>query len=327
VKALVLAGGYGTRLRPLTHTRPKHMLPIANRPHIEHVFDLLLRYGVTEAVLLASYLSEAFDEVLESAGRRGLSVAATLEKEPLGTAGAVKNAQDLVGDGAFLVFNGDILTNTDLLEVTALHRRREAEATIVLAPVDDPSAFGVVPTNDDGRVQGFIEKPPPDEAPTNLINAGIYIFEPSVLGRIPAGTVWSAEHQLFPQLVDDGGRFFAVRTDSYWMDIGTPAKYLRANLDALDGTYRTEGAAPLQPGAVLAAPDATVETGAWVRSSCLGEGVRVAAPAVVSESVLLPGVEIAGGARVMNCVLGEGARVKPEARLQGRTIADGETAQ
>ena len=189
MKALLLAGGFGTRLRPLTFTRPKHLLPIANKPHVEHVFDLLIRHGIDEMVLLTSYLADAFSEVIASARDRGLHVEVTHEPEPLDTAGAIKNAETLIGGQTFFVFNGDVLTDVDLTRVLDFHRSREARATIVLTPVPDPSAYGVVPTDERGRVLGFIEKPPPGEAPTNLINAGIYVFEPSVLERIPAGEV------------------------------------------------------------------------------------------------------------------------------------------
>lgn len=234
MKALILAGGFGTRLRPLTYTRPKHLLPIANVPHIEHVFDLLQRHGVDDVVLLTSYLAEAFETSIEHATQRGLSVAVAREEEPLGTAGALKNAQELVGDGTFLAFNGDVLTDVDLDAIVAWHGERGAEATIVLTPVDDPSAYGVVPTEPDGRVLGFIEKPPPGEAPTNLINAGVYVCEPRLLDRIPDGRAFSAEHELFPAVVENG-TMYARGADAYWMDIGTPEKYLQANLDALAG--------------------------------------------------------------------------------------------
>ena len=189
MKALILAGGFGTRLRPLTLTRPKHLLPIANRPHIEHVFDLLLKHDIDQAVLMTSYLAEAFADTMAGAAQRGMSLEITNEVEPLGTAGALKNAEHLVGDEPFLAFNGDVLTNVDLGAVLDFHRAREAEASIVLTPVEDPSAYGVVPTKEDGTVLGFIEKPPRGRAPTNLINAGIYVFEPSILDRIPPDRV------------------------------------------------------------------------------------------------------------------------------------------
>lgn len=326
MKALILAGGLGTRLRPLTYARPKHLLPIANVPHIEHVFDLLLAHGVHEVVLLTSYLARAFDDVVATAEARGLAVEVTHEQEPLGTAGAVKNAAPLVADDTFLVFNGDILTDCDLGRVVEAHETNRAEATIWLQPVDDPSAFGVVPTGDDGRVLGFIEKPPPGTAPTNLINAGVYVFEPSVLERIPRGEVWSAERQLFPELVGDGARLFAVTSHAYWMDIGTPAKYLSANLDALGGRFRTPAVACPGDDVVLGAPGSTIEEGARVSSVCLGEGATIAAGAVVESSVLLPGAHVGREAVVRNSILGDGVRIVRGARIEGETLANDEVA-
>jgi mannose-1-phosphate guanylyltransferase len=321
MKALILAGGFGTRLRPLTNTRPKHLLPIANRPHIEHVFDLLQRYGVDEIVLLTSYLAEAFDTTVERAKDRGLIVHVTHEEEPLGTAGAIKNAEAFASGGTFFVFNGDVLMDVDLDAVLAFHRARDAEATIVLTPVEDPSIYGVVPTDDTGRVLGFIEKPPREEAPTNLINAGIYILEPSILARIPAGEVWSAEHQLFPGLVQEGASLFALATGGYWMDIGTPQKYVQANLDALSGKYPDEGRAELVDGSLIGA-GVGIGDGARLKSVCVGAGVTIAAGAVVEESVLLPGAIVEADAVIRRCVLGEASTVGNGATLTGVALED-----
>ncbi|HEX2294704.1 MAG TPA: NDP-sugar synthase [Actinomycetota bacterium] len=318
MKALLLAGGFGTRLRPLTLTRPKPMLPVLNRPHIAHVFDLLQRHGVTSAVLLTSYLAETFEDVVEEAARGGLELEVNQEHEPLGTAGALKHAEELVRDETFLVFNGDVLTDADVGGLVDFHREREAEATILLTPVDDPSIYGVVPTSADGRVAEFVEKPPPGTAPTNLINAGVYVLEPSVLDRIPAGEPWSIERATFPELVADGARLFAQPSDAYWIDIGTPDKYLQANLDALAGRVTLRGTA--DAGARVAA-------GAEVSSSCLGHGVTVDAGARVAESVLLPGVTVGEGAEVRRSVLGEGVKLAPGAAVEGRTLGDHDLAE
>ena len=315
MKALLLAGGFGTRLRPLTLTRPKHLLPIANRPHIEHVFDLLMAHGVDEIVLTTSYLAEAFEDTKRSVAGRGLGLQVTHEEVALGTAGALKNAEAEVGNGTFMVFNGDVLTDVDLDLVLEFHRSNDAEATILLTPVEDPSAFGVVPTDDNGRVLGFIEKPPREEAPTNQINAGVYVLEPSVLDRIPAGKEWSVERSLFPELVADGGRVFALSTDAYWMDVGTPDKYLQANMDAISGRFT-----PRQGSAVSS--DAVVAEGAEVTSSCIGAGVRIEAGAVVERSVLLPGVVVGDSVSVVGSILGEGVQVAAGAEVSGATVGD-----
>lgn len=324
MKALILAGGLGSRLRPLTYTRPKHLLPIVNRPHIEHVFDLLERHGVTDVVLLTSYLAEAFAGAANEAAARGLKVEVTHEPEPLGTAGAIKNAQALLSEETFLVFNGDILTDVDLTSLVEWHKAKAATATILLTPVEDPSVFGVVPTDDEGRVTAFIEKPPPGQAPSNEINAGIYVLEPAVLDYIPAGEVWSAERALFPALVEDEAGVFARSTDAYWMDIGTPEKYLAANLDALAGRYRC--AAVPEPGAeaVVGKEESRVARDAEVSLSCLGRGSTIGEGAIVTRSVLLPGAIVGAGATVDRSILGEGTKVEPGVEVSGRTFADGE---
>ena len=325
MKALILAGGFGTRLRPLTYTRPKHLLPIANRPHIERVFDLLLANGIRDVVLLTSYLSEAFAEVIQDAESAGMSVSTTFEEEPLGTAGAFKNAQEFVGDEPFVAFNGDILTDMNLTEVMEWHRSKNALATIVLHAVDDPSAFGVVPTHDDGRVLGFIEKPPAGTAPTNLINAGVYVFEPQVLDRIPEGEAWSAERQLFPQLVEENAGLYALGTDAYWMDIGTPDKLLQANLDALAGRYKAD--IEVDSNGVLAASSARIAESARVTNSCLDEGVIIETGAIVEESVLLPGAVVGENARVSRSTLGAGVRVAANARVADSAVGDDESIE
>lgn len=319
----MIAGGFGTRLRPLTYTRPKHLLPIVNRPHLHHVFDLLQRHDVNEVVLLASYLAETFDESVAVARARGMTVEVTHEEEPLGTAGAMRNAADLVGDGTFLAFNGDILTDADLGSLIRWHRERRAEATIVLTPVEDPSAFGVVPTTPAGRVEGFIEKPPPGEAPTDLVNAGIYIFEASVLDRIPPGEPYSAERELFPKLVTDGARLFATPTDGYWMDIGTPQKYLRANLDALSGAFPTDAVTDPGPARSAIAPEAEVSADASVVSSSIGEGTVIDEGVSVERSIIFPGTTVGSGARIVDSIVGAGVVVGAGAFIGQRTLADG----
>ncbi|MGH2757002.1 MAG: sugar phosphate nucleotidyltransferase [Actinomycetota bacterium] len=322
-KALILAGGLGTRLRPLTYSRPKHLLPIANRPHVWHVLDLLQRHGIGEVVLLTSYLTEAFASTRAEAEARGMTVRLTHEPEPLGTAGALKNAQSLVGDDTFLAFNGDVLTDCDLGGLLRFHRSKNAVGTILLTPVEDPSIYGVVTTDGSGEVTGFVEKPPHDEAPTDLINAGVYVFEPEVLERIPEGVVVSSERELFPDLVATRAGLHAMATDAYWMDIGTPEKYLAANLDALAGRFKTTAAAAVDDRGVLVADDAEVATTAEVSSSCLGSKSRLSENCLVRDSVLLPGVVVEEGARVVGTILGEDVRVAAGAALAGETIADG----
>jgi len=322
-KALILAGGLGTRLRPLTFTRPKPLLPIANRPHLEHVLDLLRRHGIDEVVLLTSYLAEAFHEVRAQAERRGMHVGVTHEPDPLGTGGALKNAEELLGDETFLAFNGDVITDVDLGALLRFHAEHGAEASMMLTPVEDPSNYGVVTTDDEGRVTDFVEKPPPDQAPTNLINAGVYVIEPRMIERIPAGRPVSSEHEIFPLLVS-AGSLFATAPRAYWNEIGDPAKYLRANLDALSGLFPLAATEEMTETRVLAADGVVVADDAQVSSCCLGRDVRIGDRAVVQDSVLLPGVQVDRDAVVERCVLGEGVVVGPNSALVGETLGDGE---
>lgn len=323
MKALLLAGGLGTRLRPLTYTRPKHLLPIVNRPHIDHVLDLLARYGIDEVVLTTSYLAHAFDETVATARERGIVVEVTNEEEPLGTAGAIRHAASLIGDETFLALNGDVLTDVNLGRLIDLHRDRGARTTLLLAPVDDPAAFGVVPTDESGLVTGFIEKPPPGQAPTNMINAGVYVMEPEILKRVPEGEVWSAERRLFPELVD-AKEMYAFHLEGYWTDIGTAGQYLQANLDALAGAYRSAAVDKLTDMGSLLGPDVSIGDDASIRNSSVGGGCRIGHGSRVQGSVLLPGAVVGDGASLSGCILGAGANVDGATELVGVTVADGE---
>lgn len=276
-------------------------------------------------MLLTSYLAETFEASVDHGRDRGMRVEVTHEETPLGTAGAIKNAEAFIGDETFFAFNGDVLTDMDLGAMLDFHRVNEAETTIVLTPVEDPSAYGVVPTDEMGRVIGFIEKPPRDEAPTNLINAGVYIMEPSVLDRIPAGVEHSAERALFPGLVEEGARIFATGTDAYWMDIGTPRKYLQANLDALSGRFRCDAVSSPGAGCTVIDPSATVDGTAAVADGCVGANVTVGAEVRIERSVLLPGVDVGRGAHIVDSVLGEDCVVGAGVRLDGETLGDGST--
>src|SRR5687768_17194397 len=316
MKAIVLAGGEGTRLRPLTWTTPKPLLPIVNRPFLEHQLSWLAGHGVTEVVLSLGYRSDAF------AGRSfsALPLQVAVEPEPLGTAGAIRFAAEAGGvTSRFLVCNGDVLTDLDVSALVRFHEEREAEATIALTRVDDPSAFGVVPTDDEGRVLRFVEKPPPGEAPTDWINAGTYVLEPSVLADIPAGRAVSIERETFPGILARNGKLYALPSSAYWLDIGTPAKYLEANADRLE---RPAGAAV--EGSVLGA-GAVVEAGAKVLRSVLFDGARVGAGAEVADSVLGSGATVEARAAVSGVsIVGPGAVVAPGERLAGaRVEADG----
>jgi mannose-1-phosphate guanylyltransferase len=327
VRAVVLVGGEGTRLRPLTFTTPKQMLPIVEQPMIERVLGHLAAHGVDDAVLSLGYRPDAFINAYPDGTIAGVRTTYAVEPAPLDTAGAIRFAAAHAGiDEEFVVANGDVLTDCDLGSLVEFHRERGAEATIYLTPVEDPSVFGVVPTDETGRVEAFIEKPPRDEAPTNLINGGIYVLEPSVLERIaPEGRV-SIERETFPAMVAEQ-TLFALALDGYWIDAGTPDAYLRAHRDLLAG--RRPG--PPAPGAVL---DPSIGSGVWrigtpaeiegaaVRS-LLGAGASVGPGATVEDSVVGAGAVIEESASVAGSVLLPGARIASKATVEGSIIGPG----
>lgn len=314
MKAVVLVGGFGTRLRPLTLSTPKQMLPVVNRPMIERVVAHLGQHGIDTAVLALGYRPDAFVEAYPDGHCAGVTLHYAVEPEPMDTAGAIRFAAlDAGVDERFLVVNGDVLTDLDVTALIAAHERAGAEGTIALHRVKDPSAFGVVPTDDTGRVEAFIEKPPAHEAPTDLINAGTYVLERSVLDRIEPDVPVNVERVTFPAMVADGG-LYAFDGDTYWIDAGTPATYLAANLDLLDGQRGTpeDGIAP------------TASVAGEVERSVIGPGAVVEAGAVVAGSVVLPGGVVRRGAVVRDAVIGPGAVIEAGAVVRdGSVIGDG----
>ena len=341
MKAVVLVGGEGTRLRPLTLSTPKQMLPIVGVPMIERVLAHLASHGVDEAVLSLGYLPDAFTSAYPGGEASGVRLVYAVEPSPLDTAGAIRFAAQAGGvDEPFVVLNGDVLTDFDIIGLIGFHRSQRAEATIGLHPVPDPSPFGVVPTDDEGRVTAFIEKPPPGQAPTNLINAGIYVLDPSVLGRIPTGRRVSIERETFPAMVDEGA-LYARGDDSYWLDTGTPGAFLQAHRDLCDGTRGDEapspgahrkgdlfvsGQADLQgtvtgPGWI--GPDVAVAAGGRVERSWLGAGCTVEAGATVLDTVLMAGVRVAADASLEGSIVGPGATVGQRCRIRPISVLGG----
>ncbi|MPY93258.1 MAG: NTP transferase domain-containing protein [Acidimicrobiia bacterium] len=317
--AIVLVGGFGTRLRPLTSTRPKQMLPLLDRPMIEWVVEHLARFGVDDVVLSLGYLPDAFRAAYPDGRCCGARLRYAVEPEPLDTAGAIRFAARHAGlDERFVVVNGDVIADVDLGALLALHVARGAEATIHLAEVEDPARYGVVPIDDAGRVLAFIEKPAAADAPTRWVNAGTYVLEASVLDRIPEGRRVSIERETFPALVAEGS-LFAVQDDGYWIDAGTPECYVQVQLDLAARDGGREGG-----GAGYRHPTAVVRRGAHVERSVLMARTVVEAGAEVVGSVLLPGAVVASGARVAASVLGEGATAGPGALvLDGSLVGDG----
>lgn len=320
MRAVVLVGGFGTRLRPLTNQIPKPILPIGHLPMIERLVNRLARGGVTEVVLALGFKPEPFMEAFPDGRCGDVALTYAVEPEPLDTGGAIKFAAEAAGiDDTFVVANGDVLTDLDVSELLSTHRRHDAEATLHLIGVDDPSAFGVVDLGDDGRITDFVEKPEPGTEPSNLINAGTYIFEPSVLDRIPSGERVSIERATFPALVQ-GGRLYGHATDDYWIDAGRPELYRAANLDLLVGDRAHDRCEAVSP-------TATVDAGAFVINSIIGDGASVAAGARIVDSVLLPGARVDAAATVEASLVmgrvGEGARVESSMVGADGVVADG----
>ncbi len=323
--AVVLVGGRGTRLRPLTDTIPKPLLPIVDRPLLEWVLGGLGRHGIDEAVLSLGYRPDAFRDAYPDGTCAGVRLRYAVEPEPLDTAGAVRFAATVAGvDGRFVVVNGDVLTDFDLTALVRFHEDAGGEATIALHRVDDPSAFGVVPTDDRGRVVAFVEKPSRDEAPTDLINAGTYVLEPGVLGRIPPDRPVSIEREVFPAMAADSVLYAAPDGGAYWLDTGTPGDYIQAQQDALEGCLGEV------PRAIH--PDAAIDPGAEIHRSVVGAGAVVAAHCVVEASVVMPRATIEADAAVRFSIVGPGARVGRAASVLGMTVvgahasvADGES--
>ena len=323
MRAVVLVGGFGTRLRPLTDTTPKQLLTVAHRPMIEHAVGHLARHGVTEVVLSVGFRPDAFEAAYPDGRCAGVSVRYAVEPEPLDTAGAIGfAARDAGLDDTFLACNGDVLTDLDIGALVDSHRATGAAATIALTRVDDPSRYGVVPTDHEGRVLGFFEKPPVGQTPTNLVNAGIYVFEPSILARIPVGRPASVERQVFPAMAP-GRPLFAIASDDYWVHAGTPATYLAANLHLVNclggGTHpeaRVDPAARVC-GSVIGRR-AVVAPGASVEASLVLDGATIGENARVEGSIIGPGANIAAGASVAGLsVVGSGAAVESGERLDG----------
>jgi len=317
VKAIVLVGGEGTRLRPLTETIPKPLVPLVDRPFLDHVLDHLGRFGVDEVLLSSPYLEELFATFLARRGA-GPRVTWITESLPLGTGGAVANAARGLRE-TFLVLNGDILTDLDLSALVDHHVKTGGSATLTVSPVEDARPFGLVLLDGEGRVREFREKP--DEPVPGLVNAGTYVLEPGALQHVPDEKAVSIEREVFPRLIASGASVQGFVSDAYWMDVGTPEKYLRATFDALEGRIRG-----LSYTAPHVDPEAKVSLrshlGRWVVA---GPGSTIGADAEVEDSVLLAGAAVEEGAKVRDSILGPDSRIGAGAIVQGAVLAQGAT--
>jgi NDP-sugar pyrophosphorylase family protein len=332
MKAILLAGGKGTRLRPLTIHTPKPIVPIFNRPFLHYQLDLLKHVPeIDEAILSLNYQPRRIEEIFGDGHSTGLGIRYVVEPTPLGTAGAVRYAGDSLRE-SIVVFNGDVLTQVDLAQVIALHRERKAKATIVLTPVENPMAYGLVETDERGNIRRFLEKPNADEITCDTINAGIYVLEPETFDRIPKDTPWSIERSFFPSLIDRCETFVAYVHRGYWIDIGTPDKYIQVHADIMDGRYK---AAPFANAAAAAwiSPDARVEPDAVIDGPCfIDEGAIVKAGARIGPySVVGRQCHIEEHAVLDHAIVWANSRVSQEATVRrsivGRQCHIGRNAQ
>jgi len=343
MKAVILSGGLGTRLRPLTINKPKTMVPVLNIPFLEYVIRRLRQHNVSEVVLALNYLPQTIKDYFGSGSRFGIKLNYIIEESPLGTAGAVKNAERFLNE-SFLVLNGDIFTDLDLTAMMDFHSLKKAKVTIALTPVDDPTSYGLVETDAHGRVTRFLEKPSWSQVTTNMINAGTYILEPEVLSSIPPQTRFSFEREVFPPLLEQGEPIYAYPSDCYWMDIGTPEKYTQLNKDLLNGRsnqYHSD------TQIVTGEQDNIHQTAQITGSVVLGDNCtigqktklsgpvvidsdcRISEGAIVEDSIIWSAVDIEAGATIRrsiiakNCLLGAGSVVEDSILGDNVTVADG----
>jgi NDP-sugar pyrophosphorylase family protein len=336
MNSVILAGGKGTRLRPLTVYTPKPIVPIVNRPFLLYQLDILKRAGIRKATLSLSYLPDKIEQVIGNSAPQGLTLNFTTEPQPLGTAGAFRFASGELREPC-VVLNGDILTDLKIEEVIEAHKKNRADATIVLMPVENPEAFGLVETDEDLKVVKFSEKPTAADlmnSSNRNINAGIYVLSPEVLDFIPKDESYSFEYDLFPQLVADGKRVFAyVLLNNYWIDIGTPQRYLKVHHDFLAGKIKAfpierkrnfdlATAASVDDVSVID-DDCVIKPGARIINSVLGKGVHVDERTTVENSVIWSHTRIAGGSKISGAVIGRGCHIgKNVAVSNGAVIGD-----
>ena len=338
MQAIVLVGGEGTRLRPLTYGTPKPMVPIMGVPFLARTLERLCEAGIDDVILPAGYMPEAIIEYFGNGSALGMKITYVIEATPLGTAGALKNVQEHI-TGPFFVLNGDILTSLDLNAMLEFHRAKGGMGALHLIRVEDPSAFGCVVHDDRGEISAFVEKPPRASAPTNEINAGTYLLEPEVLDLIPAGRPVSIERETFPEIIALGKGLFAYTTDDYWIDLGRPEEYLAAHRHIMDGSMPLAiepgisgaGAASLRGHAGITAPvhvDADVQIAASAKvgpNVVLGRGCRIGDGAVVRGSVLWEDVSVGDGSIVEDTIIASRSSIGSDARVGAGSVIGHDT--
>lgn len=341
MKALILIGGMGTRLRPFTCNTPKPLLPIVNQPFLQYQIELLKKYGVKEIIFCLAYLSHTFENHFGNGAKYGIKIHYVHEKEPLGTGGAIGNAQKFI-DCPVIILNGDVLMNLNLAAMQRQHQKNKSKVTIALTRVKDPTVYGLVETAKNGRIERFLEKPSWDEVTCNTINAGVYIFQPEVLASIPKGINFSVERGLFPNLLAQGEKIFGFVSSDYWIDIGTIDKYLQAHFDIIDGTagarisgrkagkniWQGQGcdihSEAVIDGKVVMGDNVKIEEFVQIYGRVtLGDNVVIRKGAALTDCVVHKQTEIGQGARLERCLAGSQCLIEPHAILSpGTALAD-----
>ncbi len=339
MQAVILAGGKGTRLRPVTFLNPKPMLPLINRPFMLKFVTWLKSHGLSDIIFSTCYLPDVFTEYFGDGAKFGLKLTYVKEGDPLGTCGAVKNVEDHLEGNAFMVFNGDILTSLDLSAMAAFHKKKKADITIALTPVEDPTAYGLVPVDDDFRVKEFLEKPSPQEIITNLINAGTYMIEPHIMGLAPDGKKYSFERGLFPAALKKGLRIYGYVSDSYWLDVGTPEKYLMAHHDILekkipfefpykeiaDDIYTGEGSRSARSnfysGPVVIGENTVLEKGAKILPlTVIGNDCRISSGSKISGSIIFNKVKIGKNCIIKNSIISNNVELDKDVTIEDMSV-------
>jgi mannose-1-phosphate guanylyltransferase len=334
MQAVILVGGEGTRLRPLTSTVPKPVVPLVDRPFISFMLDWLVRHGVDDVIMSCGFLASGVRNVLGDGAGLGIRLRFVEEPDPRGTAGALKFAEPML-DERFLMLNGDVLTDLDLSAQIAQHEQTGAKATLALVPVADPSAYGLVHLQEDRSVRDFVEKPSPDAIDTNLISAGAYVLERDVLELVPPDRSVSIEREVWPRLIGNG--LYGFPAESYWLDIGSPERYLQATFDIIEGNVATpvaerlgDGWLAIDDGATVqgrVVPPAVIERGAHVAPGAhvgslvvLGDGVTIGAGTTVERTVIMRGSEIGEGCTLRDCIVAGGCRVGARSTISGGAV-------
>lgn len=348
MQAIILAGGFGTRLKPVTDECPKPALPIMGRPFLEYQLDLLEQIGVKRVTFSLHYLAEKIQEIFGDGSQYGMEFFYAIENEPLGTGGGIKNCEEFLNDDPVVIFNGDVLTDLDLNDVITFHNDNKARITITMTPVEDPTPYGVIFTKPDGRILKFLEKPKREEATQNTINAGIYIYERDVFDEIPPGVNYSVERGLYPKMLENNQPLYGFKTEKYWLDIGTPEKFLKAHWDLMDSNLKLKvGGVEVKPGIwtprdlvhgqedVLERsnikPPIYIESGAQIDGNAevgpyvvLNRMVKLRGPVKVSRTIFMDFASVHGEVEIENSIVHYKTELLEGAKIKSAGIYSGE---